>query len=133
MAGSKNVLIVEDEAMIRDLYRMALISAGYAVESAADSEEMYEKLKLFHPDFIFLDIMLPEVSGLEILSELRSNPAHLCIEAKIVILTNLAQKSVADTAIERGADGYIIKADVLPEDLPSIITSLSDKPEPKDN
>jgi DNA-binding response OmpR family regulator len=124
MAGSKNVLIIEDEPMIRDLYRIALADSNYVVEVADDANEAFIKLVTFTPDFIFLDVMLPGKSGLEILQELRTDPKHRCQNAKIVILTNLAQRSVADNAMEHGADGYIIKADILPKDLPKVIDSL---------
>lgn len=127
MDGSKNVLIVEDDVMIRDLYRAALVDAKFTVESAGTAYELYQKLINFHPDYVFLDIMLPDVSGLEILKELRTNAAHRCINVEIVILTNLAQRSVADSAIEAGADGYIIKADILPKDLPKVIESLDEQ------
>lgn len=126
MAGLKNIMIVEDDGMIRQLYRSALLEAGYNLEEAENSEELYEKLKTFHPECIFLDVMLPGVSGLEILKELKNNPAHGCQNTKIVILTNLGQRSVADTAMENGAEGFIIKADILPKDLPEVITSLAD-------
>lgn len=110
--------------MIRDLYRMALVNNQYVVEVADSAEETYAKLVRFQPDVIFLDIMLPGTSGLEILKELRTNPGRRCMEAKIVVLTNLAQRSVADNAMASGADGYVIKADILPKDLPKVVASL---------
>ncbi len=126
MAGLKNVMLVEDEAMIRQLYRTALVKSGFTVNEAEDVNDLYEKLKSFHPDVVFLDVMLPGVSGLEILKELRSNPAHGCTEAKIVMLTNIGQRSIADNATENGADGFIIKADILPKDLAQVIASLEE-------
>lgn len=127
MAGSRRVLVVEDDLMVRDLYRSMLVNAHYAVETAENSEELYKKLKFFHPDCILLDVMLPGISGLDILKVLRTNPDYGCQKIKIVLLTNLAQQSITESAIERGADGYIIKADVLPNDLPAIIESLFEK------
>lgn len=124
MAGLKNVLVVEDDAMIRDLYKMALANAEYAVEVADSADELYAKLDRFKPDVMFLDVMLPGTSGLEILKELRTNPELGCQNIKVVVLTNLAQRTVADNAMENGADGYIIKADILPKDLPKVIESL---------
>jgi two-component system alkaline phosphatase synthesis response regulator PhoP len=124
VAGLRSVMLVEDEVMIRDLYRSALVKSHYRVEIAGGAEELYRKLLNFHPDCVFLDIMLPGVSGLEILKELRNNPAHGCQDAKIVILTNLAQRSVTESVVEAGADGYIIKADILPKQLPDVIASL---------
>ncbi len=124
MAGTKNVLLIEDEPMLRELYRKALTDAQHVIEVAKDADEMYIKLANFQPDVVFLDVMLPGKSGLEILQELRSDPAYNCTEATIVILTNLAQHSVADNAMEHGADGYIIKADMLPIELPEVIKSF---------
>ncbi len=126
MAGLKNVLVVEDDAMIRDLYKMALANADYTVEVADSADELYAKLDRFKPDIMFLDVMLPGTSGLEILKELRTNSELDCQDIKVVVLTNLAQRTVADNAMENGADGYIIKADILPKDLPKVIESLEE-------
>lgn len=127
MAGSKNVLLIEDEPALRDLYQDTLTQGGYAVETAGTAEEAYAKLKNYIPEYVCLDVMLPGKSGLEILHDLRSEPALNCMQAKILILTNLAQRSVADNAMEHGADGYIIKADILPMELPEILASLDEE------
>ena len=129
MAGSRNVMLVEDEVALRQLYRAALVEAGHTVVEAENVDELYSKLVNFHPQYVFLDVMLPGVSGLEILRELRSNPARGCMDAKIVILTNLGQRSVADSAMEGGADGFIIKADILPKEIPKVIDSLEEDEE----
>lgn len=126
MAGLRNVLVVEDDAMIRQLYQMTLADNGFNVEVADSASEMYVTLDHFHPDVVFLDVMLPGTSGLEILKELRTNPERGCMDAKIVVLTNLAQRSVADNAMDNGADGFIIKAEILPKDLPKVIASLEE-------
>ena len=127
MAGSKNVLLIEDEPALRDLYQDTLTRGGYLVETAGTAEEAYAKLKNYIPEYVCLDVMLPGKSGLEILHDLRSEPALNCMQAKILILTNLAQRSVADNAMEHGADGYIIKADILPMELPEILASLDEE------
>ena len=127
MAGLKNILVVEDDPSIRDMYRMALANDNFIVEVADSAAELYAKLERFIPDVIFLDVMLPNISGLEILKELRTNPLRGCINAKIVVLTNLAQRSVADNAMENGADGFIIKAEMLPKDLKKVIESLEEE------
>jgi DNA-binding response OmpR family regulator len=126
MAGLKNVIIVEDDAMIRELYVTVLVDSGYNIETAISADELYQKLVNFHADCILLDLMLPGVSGLEILQELKSNPAHNAQTAKIVLLTNMSQGNVRDNAIKSGADAYVIKADILPTELPKIISSLED-------
>jgi len=124
MAGSKNVLLIEDEPALRELYKSALMQGGYTVETSGNAEEAYAKLARFIPEYICLDVMLPGKSGLEILRDLRSNPALNAVDSKILILTNLAQRSVTDNAMEHGADGYIIKADILPIELPEILAML---------
>jgi CheY-like chemotaxis protein len=126
VAGLKNVLIVEDDVTIRDLYRSALVDGNNTVETAGNADELYQKLANFQPDCVFLDIMLPDTTGLEILNELRTNPARNCQNAKIVMLTNLAQRSAVENAMQNGADGYIIKADILPKDLNKVLLSFDE-------
>ncbi len=126
MAGSQNVLIVEDDGLIAELYRTTLVRDAYHVEIAHDSNAAFELIKSFKPDVIFLDIMLPGMSGIDILKILRTKPEYGCMDKKILLLTNLAQKDMAATAVEYDADGYIIKADVLPTDLNHIIKSLDE-------
>jgi chemotaxis family two-component system response regulator PixH len=113
--------------MIRDLYKMALANAHYTVEVADGADELYAKLERFKPDVVFIDVMLPGKSGLELLKELRTNPILGCTGSKIVILTNLAQRAVADNAMASGADGFIIKAEMLPKDLSRVIESLEEE------
>jgi DNA-binding response OmpR family regulator len=124
MAGLQNVLVVEDDVMIRELYRTTLVRDGFHVEIAGDSHEAFEKLKTFKPDIVLLDIMLPGQSGIDILKELRANPEYHCQDKKILMLTNLAQKNLAESAFKIGADGYIVKADILPSDLKNAIASV---------
>lgn len=126
MVGLRNVLVIEDDASIRDLYKITLANAHFNVEVADSAKELYAKLEKFKPDCLFLDVMLPGTSGLEVLKELRTNPARGCMNAKIIVMTNLAQRSVADNAMDNGADGFIIKADILPKDLPRVIESLEE-------
>lgn len=124
MAGLKNVLLVEDETMIRDLYRTVLVRAGYTVAVAGNSHETFAVLQKFKADVVLLDIMLPGMSGIDILQELRTNPIHHCQTNIILLLTNLAQQDFNNDALNSNADGYIIKADILPQDLIKIIQSL---------
>jgi two-component system, OmpR family, phosphate regulon response regulator PhoB len=124
MAGFQNVLIVEDEVMIRELYYVTLIKAGYKTELAGDADETFAKLITFKPDIIFLDIMLPGMSGIDILKRLRTDPQYGCQDTRIVLITNLGQQNLAEVAIAERADGYVIKADIVPKDLIKIIHTL---------
>ncbi|HSW66793.1 MAG TPA: response regulator [Bacillota bacterium] len=124
MAGFQNVLIVEDEVMIRELYYLALQKAGYTVKLAGDATGTFKVLESFQPDIVFLDIMLPGMSGIDILKKLRNTPEYHCQQTKIVLITNLGQQNLADVALAERADGYVIKADIVPKDLIRIIHSL---------
>lgn len=124
MGGFRNVLIVEDEVMIRELYYITLTKAGYKTEVAGDATQTFERLQNFQPDIIFLDIMLPGMSGIDILKRLRTDPIYHCQQTKIVLITNLGQQNLAEIAMAQHADGYIIKADIVPRHLVTIIKSL---------
>jgi DNA-binding response OmpR family regulator len=133
MAGFQNVLIVEDEVMIRELYFITLTKAGYTIECTGDGSATFDLLLRFRPDIIFLDIMLPGMSGIDILKKLRTDPQYNCQNTKIILITNLGQENLADVALAAHADGYVIKADIVPKDLIKIIHSLEQSsPPPSD-
>jgi DNA-binding response OmpR family regulator len=75
MAARARVLLVEDEADIRELIRYSLAQAGLEVEEASDGAEALDKLRAFAPDLVVLDLMLPGMPGLEVCQRLRS---HAC-------------------------------------------------------
>ena len=124
MTDKPTVLIVEDEVMIRELYFFTLTRAGYTVKTAGSSTETFSTLRDFKADVIFLDIMLPGMSGLDILKTLRSDAQYNALESRIVLITNLGQQNLAETAMHEHADGYIIKADIVPKDLITVIESF---------
>lgn len=119
----KNILVVEDEHFIGELYTRALSKAGYTVKVVVDGEEGLQEALTDQYDIILLDIMVPNMTGIEILKRLRA-PEQKPIHAKIIITTNLEQKEDAREAIEKQADGYIVKANVTPRELAELLQSL---------
>jgi DNA-binding response OmpR family regulator len=111
----KKVLCIEDEHFISELYTRALKKAGYEVTVSADGAEGLSKAKTGEFDIVLLDIMLPNLIGTDVLKQLK-DPA-LGLKSKVVITTNLEQKEDARQAIEKQADGYIVKAEVTPKQL----------------
>ena len=101
------VLVVEDEADIRDLIVLHLIREGYSVESCGNGREALEKACQNKFDLLVLDWMLPEKSGLEILRDLRKSLGH----EKLAILMVTAKGTNSDLVmgLENGADDYLIK------------------------
>lgn len=109
----KKILIVEDEEYLRDLYVELLKEAGYDVDSASAGKEAYVKMKKGGYDLVLLDIMLPEMDGLEILKRLKESPSEKPNE-NIVLLTNLSKDLTISKGVALGIQGYIIKSDITP-------------------
>jgi len=124
MAGSKTILFVEDDKPIAEMYARVLERQGFQVEYAYNGAEGLRKALSKHYDLILLDIMMPEKTGIEVLGELRGSDGKGSPETKIVILTNLAQDKTSQEALKAQADGYIIKADIVPSQLAGLISKL---------
>lgn len=125
MAGLKTILFIEDDKPISEMYARTLERNGYTVDFAYDGAEGIQKASQKHFDLILLDIMMPEKSGIEVLQELRGEDGHGHPDTKIIILTNLAQDKTSQEALKSQADGYIIKADIVPSQLIDIIQKLA--------
>ena len=117
MAGSRHILFVEDDRAISEMYSRILTKNGYKVDFAFDGAEGLQKAQTHHFDLILLDIMMPEMTGLEVLEKLRGEDGSGSPDTKIVILTNFAQDETSDKARDLHADGFIVKADVVPSQL----------------
>jgi CheY-like chemotaxis protein len=124
MAGSKTILFIEDDKPIAEMYARVLEREGYQVEFAYNGNEGLAKARSKHYDLILLDIMMPEKTGIEVLQELRGDDGKGTPDTKIVILTNLAQDKTSQEALKAQADGYIIKADIVPSQLAGIVSKL---------
>jgi CheY-like chemotaxis protein len=106
------------------MYARLLRTEGYAVDFAYDGAEGLQKSKSKHYDLILLDIMMPQMTGIEVLHELRGEDGQGHPDTKIIILTNLAQDKTSQEALKAQADGYIIKADIVPSQLAGIVGKL---------
>jgi DNA-binding response OmpR family regulator len=121
--GGRKVLIIEDEYFISELYVRALKRAGYQVDLTIDGAIGLQKAQTDDYDIILLDIMVPTITGTEILEKLRDK-AEEPIRAKIIVTTNLEQSEENKAAIERQADAYIIKAEITPKQLVEFLNSV---------
>lgn len=111
----KRILIVEDDIFIKELYERQLKKAGFEVDSAEDGSEGLQKASANDWDLILLDIMLPEINGLDVLRTLMSKP-----ETKnfpVILLTNLGQDSLIKEAFDIGAQAYLIKSAYTPQQI----------------
>lgn len=101
---SKKILVVDDEANIRELLKLHLEAEGYAVYSAADGQDAISKASSLSPDLILLDIMLPKMDGWQVCREIRKNS-----EVPIIMLTAKSETFDKVLGLELGADDYVTK------------------------
>ncbi len=127
----KRVLIIDDDPFIRELYEEVLVDAGFAVTTAENGEIGLEQLRKGGFAVILLDVMMPKLDGLGVLSKLQEtvpeNP-----NGPIILLTNLDHDPILDTALKMGATAHILKADILPPALVELVnkTIANGTPQP---
>ncbi len=120
----KNILIIEDDRFIGEMYIRSLRKASYDVDWATNGNNGLELATSKHYDLILLDIMLPELKGYEILKSIRSNPTDITSTTKIIVMTNFDQDDESRIAVENDADAYLIKAEITPRRLLEIISQI---------
>lgn len=112
---AKVILIVEDDPLLANLYSQKFMFEGFNVLVSHDGETGMQLATEKNPDFILLDIMLPNQSGFDVLENLKSHPRGKHIP--VIALTNLTKKDDADKALKLGAKEYLAKAMQTPEDI----------------
>lgn len=120
----RNLLCIEDEHFISELYTRALTKAGWQVTVEADGAKALPLAQTNNYDIILLDLMLPNLTGIEILRTLRDPARVPPLKAKIIIITNLEQRDDVRADIERQADGYIVKAEMTPHELADFLAGV---------
>lgn len=123
MAENKlKVLLVEDESMIVDMYKMRLEGDGFEVLVTDKGSEAIEMAKKDKPDIILLDVILPETDGFSILQNLKSDSKTKNIP--VMMLTNLGQESDKEKGGQLGAVEYFIKSQHTPADVLSAVKRI---------
>lgn len=121
---NKRLLCIEDERFISELYDRALSKAGYQVTVEFDGKRGLELAQTDKFDIILLDLMLPTMTGMEILNTLCDTNQTPNLHSKIIITTNLEQREDVRLAIEKQADGYLVKANITPHELVAFLSQL---------
>jgi CheY-like chemotaxis protein len=119
-----SILCIEDEQFIGELYSRALTKAGYQVTVIGDGVKALDAAQTNRYDIILLDLMIPNLTGIEILRTLRDPARVPPITAKIIITTNLEQRQEVRADIEKQADGYLVKAEMTPSELVKFLQSV---------
>jgi CheY-like chemotaxis protein len=110
------ILLVEDDPMILEIYQRKFEAAGFEVEKAETGKEVLTKARKNSYDLVLLDLVLPEISGMEVLKELKQSGKY-SPAIKVIIFSNLDDKSQRDEALSLGADGFIAKSQFTPSQL----------------
>lgn len=113
------ILLVEDDQSLREIYGIRLVAEGYEIISAGDGEEALAAAVRERPDLIVSDVMMPKISGFDMLDILRSTPETQKI--KVIMMTALSSDDQRKRGENLGADRYLVKSQVGIEDVVNVI------------
>jgi DNA-binding response OmpR family regulator len=114
-AHPKRILLVEDEDALANVYSSRLQAEGFEVRRVANGEEALAAALNFKPDLVLLDVMMPKVSGFDVLDIFRNTPETANL--KVIMLTALSQDSDKERAERMGVDDYLVKSQVVIADV----------------
>lgn len=119
--GAAKILVVEDEMLLQESTKMILQSQGYNVSIAGDGLEAIAKLKSFKPNLVLLDYFMPRMDGKNFLEniDLEEYP-----DMKVVVTSNISDRSVVDELLRLGAHKYVLKASLSPTELLRVVDEM---------
>lgn len=106
-----NIIIVEDDLTLANIYKKSLEEGGHLAEIVSDIEAV-NTIKAKKPQLVLLDILMPNINGLDILRELKADP--LSADVPVLLLTNVAENDSIAKGLEYGALGYLLKSETTP-------------------
>ena len=113
--SSKKILLVEDDDALASVYQTRLQAEGFDTRRVPNGEEALAAALEYKPDLILLDVMMPKVSGFDVLDILRNTPETATV--KVVMLTALSQDTDKERAESLGVDDYLVKSQVVIADV----------------
>jgi CheY-like chemotaxis protein len=113
------VLLVEDEDILRDAYQEVLLSSGTDLDVARNGMEALERCSSGSYDLILLDLMMPVLDGVSFLKE--ANLRKVAPGTRVVVFSNLSSGGNVSEAMELGADEHVLKSDLTPKDLLTLV------------
>lgn len=122
-----NIIIVEDDMNLANIYKKKLAEGGHHADIVADIDAV-KTITAKNPNLVLLDILMPKVSGLDVLRDLKANPASSTIP--VVMLTNVADDTSIAKGLELGAYGYLLKSETTPDQVLSRVNMTLDETAP---
>ncbi len=111
------ILFVEDDQFIADIYMRKFSEAGFDVKNAMTGKDALRLLKEDFYDLMLLDLVIPELSGLDVLREIRGNQQYRGVDIRIVVFSNLSNEEDRKECLDLGADGFISKTAFSPTEV----------------
>jgi DNA-binding response OmpR family regulator len=115
METKHKILLVEDDEGLAAVYQARLEAEGFDVKRVPNGEDALSAAVSFRPDLILLDVMMPKISGFDVLDIIRNTPET--VNMKVIMLTALSQPKDKEKAQELGADDYLVKSQVVIADV----------------
>jgi CheY-like chemotaxis protein len=115
----KSILLVDDDPTLLEMYQDRLKAEGFLVSIAKDGEACLRQAEEIKPNLILLDILMPKINGLEVLGRLKDNEATKDIP--VVVMTVLLGDVTKHNEVLKKSEGYIVKADKMPQEVIEII------------
>ena len=114
-AAKKKILLVEDDASLAAVYRARLELEGFDIKEVHNGEDALSAAVSYRPDLILLDVMMPKISGFDVLDILRNTPDTTNV--RVIMLTALSQPKDKERAEKLGADDYLVNSQVVISDV----------------
>jgi two-component system phosphate regulon response regulator PhoB len=114
-----NIAIIEDDQAIAQMYRFKFEAEGFTVQTAENGKLGLALAESLKPDIILLDLMMPEMSGDEMLAKLRAAPWGK--DMKVIILTNMGEQEIPQQVKDLGVSAVILKADMTPRQVADLV------------
>ena len=121
------IFVVEDDVTLAQIYKQNLESGGHEVAIISDIKAVAE-IRLQKPNLVLLDIIMPQVNGLDILREIKADPATADIP--VLLLTNVAENESIAKGLEYGAYGYLLKSETTPNAIVSRVNRTLEETTP---
>lgn len=123
MDTTRKILFVDDDKFLLDMYALKFSKNGYEVNSAQGPEEALKKIRGgFEPDVLLIDVVMPGMDGIELLSTLRKE--NFLKKTVVIMLTNQGLPDDIARAKKLNVDGYIIKATTIPSEVYSEVNKI---------
>lgn len=113
------IAIIEDDQAISQMYRFKFEAEGFTVETAENGKLGLELTESMQPDIILLDLMMPEMTGDQMLEKLRKTSWGK--DVKVIILTNMGEQEIPENVKTLGVVGVILKADMTPRQVADLV------------